>query len=237
MAFQTRPREIEKLTDRKNLIPISDLFRSIPELQGVCVEYLGAAPLSFHMGHAQKNMVERDRLMRERMEKLGKFNLPSEIVKEQTSTFVAIYPDSPACTVEYVRSLNIPLSNLEEAQAIGSKTKHIVGELAHPAGDQWWRHIPLYKSSYCGTTYIVPVLGKISDPVALHLLLLYSLSIICRYMPDLWYDINVGKLNQLRSLIEHYLAVFDRVMPHKMLERVSDTDILMTTPGSLNAPV
>ena len=67
------------------------------------------------------------------------------------------------------------------------KDKYI-GLLKH-SSEHWQDEFPTHKSSYCGSSYIVPVMEEINDIIAIHFLILYGLSIIVRYYPNLWYEI------------------------------------------------
>ncbi|ASJ53192.1 hypothetical protein BP422_06295 [Brevibacillus formosus] len=49
-----RPKSFEEAKEN-NLVSLGDLFRRVPELQPVVHEYLNQPPLSFHVGHADKN--------------------------------------------------------------------------------------------------------------------------------------------------------------------------------------
>ena len=95
----------------------------------------------------------------------------------------------------------------------GNKRMHFIGEFEHPNSGTWWDYIATYKSSYCGTSIIVPLWQRTSDPVALHLMILYASSIVVRYLPSLWHEISEGRLDHIRALLEHYLTIVDAVLP------------------------
>lgn len=232
ISFNRRLREIRESPDKKNLIPLTDLFRSIPELRSICMEYLNQQPLSFQIAHSTRNHIDRDVIF-------GKRNPYSEVAhttspksEQPYYTYATILPEGPGVDLAYLQKLELPVAEIEEHEP-GSFS----GKVFHQEGKLWWDYFTHYKSGYCGTSILSPLLGRISDPIPINVLLLYNLSIICRYLPDLWYEINVGEQNQFHSLIEHYLTVFDRVMPHKMLERISENQISLAMPGSMSAPI
>lgn len=103
--------------------------------------------------------------------------------------------------------------------------------------EHWQDEFPTHKSSYCGSSYIVPIFNEINDIIAIHFLILYGLSIIVRYYPNLWYEIEKGKYSYLTPLLEHYLIIFDNTVPQIMLSRITERKIHTTTPDSLWAPV
>ena len=53
-------------------------------------------------------------------------------------------------------------------------------------------------------------------------MILYALSIVVRYLPSLWHDIEDGDLDNIRALIEHYLVIVDNVLPRLAVERIAD---------------
>jgi len=78
--------------------------------------------------------------------------------------------------------------------------------------------------------------GFVNDVFALHLVLLYALSILARYRPAVWQEVVEGELDQYRSLIAGYYDVFQRVVPELALKRISDRPVAVTQPGSFFAP-
>jgi len=53
------------------------------------------------------------------------------------------------------------------------------------------------------------------------LVVLPALSIIVRYRPSLWRRILDGDLDHLRTLIEAFIAVAERILPQAFLETVT----------------
>jgi len=68
-------------------------------------------------------------------------------------------------------------------------------------------------------------------------MVLYALSIVVRYLPSLWHNIENGDLNHIRALIEHYLAIVDGVLPRMSVERITGVHLRIDQPGSMGAPV
>lgn len=235
--FEKRPRKFEEITDATKLVSLADLFRRIPELSNIIEEYLGEPPLSFHVGHGQTNMIVKSERMKEHIERTGRFEMDTPATGPTQTTYVAIYSDSAKVTPEYISSLNLPLTNVQYKTDIGSTHPHLEGELIHPHDLVWHRHIKTYSSSSAPTSYIVPLWGKIDDPIIMNFALLYSLSIIVRYMPDLWYRVNSGDLNHMGSLIEYYVSIMDHILPLQMLERITESHISIHQPGSFFGPV
>jgi hypothetical protein len=152
-------------------------------------------------------------------------------------TNVSIYPTSKNMNIEYIKSLNTPFTNFSTRKDSFSDTEHIVCDFIHKNEGLWWNSIKHYKSDYCPTSYIIPLFNKIQDPIIINYALMYTLSIIVRYLPNVWYEITLGKYDNIGSLIDYYISIFDHVIPIQMLERITGKDIHISMPGGFDAPV
>jgi hypothetical protein len=61
---------------------------------------------------------------------------------------------------------------------------------------------------------------------------LYALSIVMRYRPSVWRRVQEGDLDQMRVLIEAFLAIVERVLPHEFLEKITGQKIIVKELGS-----
>ncbi|PWY12515.1 YaaC family protein [Citrobacter koseri] len=230
-ASERRPRNIEEL-ESSCTYTLTDLFRRIPELRLQVKEILGENPLSFQIGHASRNMLLRTR----GLSQLGGIRTKPEF---SGFTYAAIYPKGAEVTAEELKSYNLGILDIEK-ESKENKTEfdeeYFVGKVYHPESDLWWDHVLTHKSGYCGTSAIVPFWGT-QDPFVLHLIVLYTLSIIVRYLPETWYEIEHGKLDYINSLLENYLAIFDSVLPKLAVERLTKTYLVVTSPDSMNSPI
>jgi hypothetical protein len=222
--------------DKAKVVSLTDLLRRVPELQGVAKEYINHDPLSFHFGHAQRNMIEKSERRTAYIASHGRF--PDEAATaEMVTTYAAIYPQGSEITAEELNGYGFPIKNIREEETIGlSKEKYFVGEVQHPGTELWWNYVPSYKSGYSGTSLIVPFWGMI-DPMVLHFSILYAFSIIVRYLPETWHEIEYGRLDHIRALIEHYLVIVDNVLPGIAVEQLTKTKLMVAQPGGLSAPI
>ena len=236
--FSSKRIKSVKGNDSVYLISLSDLFRRIPELQDIIEEYTEKCPLVLNFGLDSIREHEKTEVRREAYSKeTGTFQFfaPPE-TDENVVTYVTIYPSSENMTIEYLQGLKTPFTNFELKKDKSSGSVNIACDFHHPNEGLWWNSIESYKSAYCPTSFIVPVFNKISDPVIINYALMYSLSIIVRYLPDIWYELTVGNLNNIGSLIDYYLAIFDHVIPKQMLERITGKRIHISMPGGWDAP-
>ncbi|HBC6983855.1 TPA: hypothetical protein L2B18_001403 [Klebsiella oxytoca] len=229
-SSERRPRNDEEL-EASHTYTLTDLLRRIPELRIQIKEILGKNPLSFQIGHASRNMTLRSREWTQGLSRSTP-NFPG-------FTYAAIYPKGVEITAEELNSYNFGITDIE-IEAKENITNHdedyFVGKVFHPEGELWWDHILTHKSGYCGTSAIVPFWGT-QDPFILHLVVFYALSIIVRYLPETWYEIEHGKLDHMNSFLENYLAIFDSVLPKLAVERLTKTHLVVTSPDSMNSPI
>ncbi|WJQ83809.1 hypothetical protein [Brevibacillus brevis] len=86
-----------------NLVSLGDLFRRVPELQPVVHEYLNKPPLSFHVGHADKNNISN---FEERKARGFSFAL-NEGISEQIdpslpiTTYIAFHTDGTCINTDF----------------------------------------------------------------------------------------------------------------------------------------
>lgn len=230
-SSERRPRSDEEL-ETSSTYTLTDLLRRIPELRIQIKEIFGKNPLSFQIGPANRNMELRSR---ERLQQ-GQSQSPPGALR---FTYAAIYPKGIETTAEELNAYNLGITDIEkESDEIITRFNetYFVGKVFHPEEELWWDHISTHKSGYCGTSSIVPFWGT-QDPFVLHLVVFYALSIIVRYLPETWHEIEHGKLDYMNSFLENYLAIFDSVLPKLAVERLTKTHLVVTSPDSMNSPI
>lgn len=230
-SSERRPRNDEEL-ELSCTYTLTDLLRRIPELKIQIKEVLGKDPLSFQIGHASRNMALRSRGLLQQDLSRATYEFPG-------FTYAAIYPKGAEVTVDELNAYDLGIMDIEK-EVEGNITKfdegYFVGKVFHPEGELWWDHVLTHKSGYCGTHAIVPFWGT-QDPFVLHLTVFYALSIIVRYLPETWYEIEHGELDYMNSLLENYLVIFDSVLPKLAVERLTKTRLVVTSPDSMNSPI
>ena len=238
-ASKARPDSWEKIsTDgQARLISLADLLRRIPELQLLIEETLETVPLSFHIAYAQQNHLQRYERMQQHTATTGQILFDVPVTTPETTTYVGIFPYDQKLTADFLNSLDLPLKNIRSADDETTSYPYFVGDFTHPSEKLWFEYLETYKSGYSGTSLIVPFWGQIRDPVIIHLMTLYALSIVVRYLPLLWHEIEDGGLDHIRALIEHYISVFDNVLPKLAIERITGRRLDAVMPGSLQGPL
>lgn len=237
-ASKPRPDSWDKIsTDgQARLISLADLLRRIPELQLLIEETLGVAPLSLHVAYADQNNIERAERIQQHTAKTGQIVFDVPVATPQTTTYISIHPHGRKLTADFLNSLDLPVRNIRPALDEVTGQRYFVGDFTHPSDKNGWGCIETYKSGYTGTSLIVPFWAQIRDPIIIHLMTLYALSIVVRYLPLLWHEIEDGSLDHIRALIEHYISVFDNVLPKLAIERITGRSLVAVMPGSLDGP-
>ena len=104
----------------------------------------------------------------------------------------------------------------------------------HPGLKYWYEPLLLHQSPYLQSpALIMPVLGGVQDYRAIALAILYSLSILVRYMPGSWRRVEGGDWDQHLGVMRATLDVFERVLPQEFLESISGERVHTSLPGSL----
>jgi hypothetical protein len=62
------------------------------------------------------------------------------------------------------------------------------------------------------------VLGRVGDVFAIHLMLLYALSILARYRPAVWREVIEGTLDQYSALIVGYADIARQICRNSLSE-------------------
>lgn len=231
--------EKEAINEASKLISISRLFRTIPELHNMVEEIIDEPPLSLNIIYDSIPNYEIEEERREEYSKeIGTFAFKAPpLTSEEKISFLKILPNSRKLNIEFLNSLNLPFTNYKLRYDSYSGEEYISCQIEHSTKSHWWSDLNLYKSNYCASSIIPPIIGEIADPILINFMLLYSLSIIVRYLPALWYKITLGDLNHIGGLIEYYISVLDHVLPPLILKRITERDIHISMPGSLDAPI
>lgn len=121
-----------------------------------------------------------------------------------------------------------------EIQPLSSQGRHKLFRVAvdHTGKPSWWDAPPLHHSPLGATALIMPVFPGVGAYRHICIVLLYALSIVVRYRPSLWRRVQEGDLDNMRVLIEAFLAVVERVLPEQFLAQVTDQRITAKQPGS-----
>lgn len=224
--LKSRPKDWAKMRaeDQNKVLSLADLLRRVPELLRISGEALGGHPLCFRVLNSTREVNS------------ARGKGPIEVINGEQVTLASVLVNADAVPAEWLIEHGLPFTNYQKYAAKDDRAPRWVGELRHPSGTLWWDYIDPYKSDYCGTSIIAPFWGC-TDVFLLNLAILYALSIVVRYLPSLWYRVEHTDLDHVRVLIEHYLSIVDEVGPTLALGRITGVPLIVSVPGSLNAPI
>jgi hypothetical protein len=211
--------DLDLYTDK--LVTIGELFSHIAELEPVLYSYVERCSYCLHIGSAQRN--------------LGRtLGVPNELKPNFSFLNIFVNPDNPI-DMNIIKDSDIPLKNIEiDHECVPKSEREIyIGKLDHDQNEYWHSTIKTYKSDFTGTMYIKPLFQEVYDPIIRHFFILYGLSIIVRYMPNVWHEIKSGKYGNIGALIEYYLTIVEDIIPLLMLERISGNKVRTAQPGSM----
>ncbi|MFS2096368.1 hypothetical protein ACCC96_25510 [Pseudomonas sp. Pseusp11] len=104
----------------------------------------------------------------------------------------------------------------------------------HSGLDFWHEALLLHRSPYLSSSaLILPVLGGVQEYRVTSLAILYSLSILVRYMPGSWRRVEGGDWDQHLGVMRAVLDVFERILPQEFLESISGENVYTSLPGGL----
>ncbi len=214
---------------RAKLLPLDALFARVPEIRSIYEYVTGRPALSFGVGHASRNMTETI----SDAHASGQYSSPFP-TRTRDYTWLSVH-GSELLSADHIRDHGPPLTDIEWS-AFGGQSGWS-GKFHHPAETIWHTELRLHRSAMTGTCWIKPLFGSVHDVFAIHLLLLYALSILARYRPAVWREVLEGSFDQYRSLIAGYYNVFQRVIPELALRDIAGRELHVTMPGSFNAPL
>lgn len=214
---------------RQRLLSLDGILARIPELASIYEYVTNRSSLTFGIHHSSRNMGED--IEDAKTGNRSGTPMPKRI---RDYTWLDVYGSGPIAE-DHIRQNGPPVQDLEWGDYAGHRSWR--GKLFHPAASRWYDHITLHKSAMTGTCWIKPMFTGLNDVFALHLVLLYALSILARYRPAVWRKVIEGELDQYRSLIAGYYDVFQRVVPELALQRIADRPLAVTQPGSFFAPM
>lgn len=236
--FEKKPKKLSELDEatQARLISLTDLLRRVPELQSVTNEFLGKEPLSFHIGHDNLKNMETRRANRPSRSALLGAQATQDVEDAEVTTWMNIYPSRSGGPMPDISGHGFPFTDITEQGDSFGAGRHLSVAFKHPSDGHWYKHLRTYKSAYCGTSLIAPIWGT-DDPFVLHFAILYAFSIVVRYLPELWHEIEDGDLDHIRALLEQYLTIVDHVLPKLIIERLTGITLHVVQPDSLNAPI
>ncbi len=149
-------------------------------------------------------------------------------------TYVIINDVSSSKSIEDIASLTLPLEQIEY-QNSEYPGLHFKALIKHPDHAHWYGALKQHRTPFTRTSVIIPLFGSVSDYRVICVALLYALSILVRYRPSVWREVESGKYENYLALTEEFLDVYERLAPQEYFEALLSKSVHVTQPGSLSA--
>ncbi|MFA7340984.1 MAG: hypothetical protein WC028_29640 [Candidatus Obscuribacterales bacterium] len=193
------------------------LFSMLPEIADLFAEAFGSEPSWINPVHdSASNMV---------------FGLKKQ--EPSDCSYIKLFDESGQITLERIKAAKWPLAEISQLPD-PSEGRAFRARVDHPGMRFWHEALPLHHSTFENSgALIFPVLANIAEYRVNAFCILYTLSIMVRYMPSTWRKVEDGDLDQYLTLVKTTLAVFERTLPQLFLESITDEQVLAVQPGSL----
>ena len=201
LLFESKPKKWGHVVkDGENkLISFVGLVKRIPELQPLYDEIFGDWPhyLNYRLINYQDG--------------------PGE----HKTTFEASFSDNSKYLCEEMIGHILPsLKGAKFIREPDPTSEQLVVSSLSPTQIRKNEKIPWYKSVLCPDVKIKPLKETIENPLIYHFMLLYFLSILVRYRPNVWRNVISGLTEEYRPLIAKYLRVVERIVPNLFVDQL-----------------
>ena len=104
--------------------------------------------------------------------------------------------------------------------------------ICHPQGTYHYESYHTHKGMNASMV-ISPLFGRTDDWEVFAVMILYALSIIVRYLPNLWTRIMHGDLDYYKALLYQFSRVAERELTQIFLERLTGKKVMLIHPQSV----
>jgi len=133
-------------------------------------------------------------------------------------TYVGLTDRSGKMTLTDLKGLRKPVKQLESYSNIYSDVTH-KAFVSHDTG-HWHDHVNIHISPFGSETLILPMFNEIDEWEVVAFVVLYALSIIVRYLPTVWWEVQYGELNEYLVLVERLSEACERLFPQIFLQKI-----------------
>ena len=196
-----------------------DLFASMPEIDDLFTEVFGGPPRWISIACDEEANARR--LARNAMR--GKVG----------STYGLFIDRSGKVPIESLTSAGWPLAEIRRVDDFEGPGTAFRARVDHAGLDHWWMALPIHSSPFgSGQMLLFPTMGGVREYRTIATVTLYALSIMVRYMPGTWRDIEGGDQDHYLALVQESLAVWERLLPEHFLESIAGETVRTAQPGS-----
>ena len=201
---------------------LPDLFASMPEIDDLFAEVVGAPPGWILVAYDQEANARRPR--------------GNATARTVDSTYGLFLDPSGKVAVERLKSAGWPIADVRKLQDDDRAGSVFRARVDHAGHDTMWPVLPTHSSPFGNSPALLfPTIGGLWKYRTIAVVTLYALSIMARYMPGAWQRIEGGDHDHYFVLVQTSLAVWERLLPEHFLASIAGETVRTAQPGSFLA--
>ena len=201
---------------------LPDLFASMPEIDDLFAEVVGAPPGWILVAYDQEASARRPR--------------GNATARTVDSTYGLFLDPSGKVAVERLKSAGWPIADVRKLQDDDRAGSVFRARVDHAGHDTMWPVLPTHSSPFGNSPALLfPTIGGLREYRTIAVVTLYALSIMARYMPGAWQRIEGGDHDHYFVLVQTSLAVWERLLPEHFLASIVGETVRTAQPGSFLA--
>lgn len=163
------------------------------------------------------------------------FSLKAETksyVSQKNGSYVKLYDYTDTIAMKDIYNYLGPISQIEEVVEKDNYNAYSF-LVEHSDDEYWWQKLNIHKSSFSRDMILESVLGRFDDWEIFAVMILYALSILVRYRPNLWGNVLHGTQDRYGAVFSQFAKVCERELPHIFFEKIYGKKLSVTQPGSI----
>ena len=215
------PADLDK-TPAGMVCMLPDLFASMPEIDDLFAEVVGAPPGWILIAYDQEANARRPR--------------GNATARTVDSTYGLFLDPSGKVAVERLNNAGWPLADIRQLEDDDRAGSVFRARVDHAGHDTMWPVLPTHSSPFGNSPALLfPTIGGLREYRTIAVVTLYTLSIMARYMPGAWQRIKGGDHDHYFVLVQTSLAVWERLLPEHFLASIAGETVRTAQPGSFFA--
>ena len=133
-------------------------------------------------------------------------------------SYIVLFDNSGKSTLEFAKTI---LGNFAKIEDYSSKDFPVAYRafLLHDS-KYWWESLNIHRSSSCRSVLLSPLNGCGDSWETYAIMILYALSIIVRYRPNLWRRIESGEWDKYLPVFLSFALIAEKILPHIFFEKI-----------------
>lgn len=149
-----------------------------------------------------------------------------------TGSYVSLYDHSKCGNISLVEMLKGSFEQLQY-RGIEDNAKRYSAFIAHKKEKNryWYNYVNIHTSNFCNNTIIVPLPNLGDDWEIYAIMILYALSIIVRYYPNLWRRMQVGEWDKYFPVFQQFAMIAHKILPQVFYEKITGQKLYVQQSG------